>query len=386
MKLLFDLSGTQTRGQTTFHGGGEYIKSFLEAVLDARDTEELLFLARRDRDDSPWVMALLGNRYPIFRHGSNPEISAILADQRPDVFFSGLPYSYAGVVYPEATKVIYTIHGLREIECPWDRYQIFFETGWKARLKHRLLRLRPGALVQKELEKVGNLLGGLRPQDRVLAVSEHTKYSLLNHLGPLGVPVQVAYSPEKPGVERGAAVLGPPYLLMVSGNRWVKNTIRGLLAFDDLVERRGSLLGNLCVRVVGGAPRWIRKRLRHPERVHFLPYQSEASLEALYADAHALFYPTLNEGFGYPPLEAMKYGTPVLVSATTSLTEVLGAGALYFDPRSLIEMQTRILAVLQPDVRQRASTQASARYEGVRQRQQRDLKAVVDQLLLRSPL
>jgi glycosyltransferase involved in cell wall biosynthesis len=72
----------------------------------------------------------------------------------------------------------------------------------------------------------------------------------------------------------------------------------------------------------------------------------ELELELLYQNAYSFLYPTLNEGFGYPPLESMKYGTPVLCSAITSITELCGDAVLYFNPFSVDEIKNRILLVL----------------------------------------
>lgn len=55
-------------------------------------------------------------------------------------------------------------------------------------------------------------------------------------------------------------------------------------------------------------------KIKNKSHFVLLEYVDNNVLESLYKGAYALIYPTLNEGFGYPPLEAMKYGTPVLSS------------------------------------------------------------------------
>lgn len=57
-------------------------------------------------------------------------------------------------------------------------------------------------------------------------------------------------------------------------------------------------------------------------------------------------YPSLNEGFGYPPLEAMRYGVPVIASPYSSITETCGGGALYFNPTSIEEIMNRMMMVV----------------------------------------
>ncbi|MFA6992832.1 MAG: glycosyltransferase family 1 protein [Candidatus Gracilibacteria bacterium] len=74
--------------------------------------------------------------------------------------------------------------------------------------------------------------------------------------------------------------------------------------------------------------------LRIKNRVHLLGYVSGTSLKNLYNLAEALVFPSFYEGFGIPPLEAMKCGCPVIVSHKSSLTEVVGDAGIYIDPES----------------------------------------------------
>ena len=64
----------------------------------------------------------------------------------------------------------------------------------------------------------------------------------------------------------------------------------------------------------------------------FTGYVSNACVSRLYREADAFIFPSLSEGFGLPVLEAFHYGTPLLCSNATSLPEVAGDAALYFDP------------------------------------------------------
>lgn len=61
-------------------------------------------------------------------------------------------------------------------------------------------------------------------------------------------------------------------------------------------------------------------------------YVSNSDVEYLYMNAWALIYSSYTEGFGYPPIEAMKYSTPVISSNVCSMPEILGDAALYFSP------------------------------------------------------
>jgi alpha-1,3-rhamnosyl/mannosyltransferase len=70
-------------------------------------------------------------------------------------------------------------------------------------------------------------------------------------------------------------------------------------------------------------------------RVTFTGPLDDARLARLYAEAHCFVFPSLAEGFGFPPLEAMARGVPTAVSTAGSLPEVTADGALHFDPRDV---------------------------------------------------
>ena len=80
--------------------------------------------------------------------------------------------------------------------------------------------------------------------------------------------------------------------------------------------------------------------------VIFPGYVPDAQLEILYASARAYVFPSLYEGFGLPPLEAMAQSCPVVSSDRASLPEVLGKAALYFNPEDSAEMEEKISRVL----------------------------------------
>jgi glycosyltransferase involved in cell wall biosynthesis len=71
------------------------------------------------------------------------------------------------------------------------------------------------------------------------------------------------------------------------------------------------------------------------DRVIFTGYLKDEDIPALYSAAEAFIFPSLYEGFGIPPLEAMACGIPVITSNTSSLPEVMGDAGILTDPRSI---------------------------------------------------
>jgi glycosyltransferase involved in cell wall biosynthesis len=95
-----------------------------------------------------------------------------------------------------------------------------------------------------------------------------------------------------------------------------------------------------------------------------LGYVTDAELRALYEQALVFVFPSLYEGFGIPPLEAMALGCPVLASNAAAMPEVCGDGALYFDPQdesALAQLITRVAT--QPHVRADLVAKGTARLE-----------------------
>jgi glycosyltransferase involved in cell wall biosynthesis len=183
----------------------------------------------------------------------------------------------------------------------------------------------------------------LRNAQRVVCASENTKRDLLSFYGIRNKPISVVYPglnrqsfyPRERGLVRKRYGFGE-YLFYVGDMRPYKNLKRSLEAFARLD------LESLRFVVVGKKdPRFYPKlrmevdRLSLKDRVVFMGYVPGEELPCLYSEARALVFPSLYEGFGLPPLEAMACGCPVVTSNAASLPEVCGEAAHYVDPESV---------------------------------------------------
>ncbi len=144
-------------------------------------------------------------------------------------------------------------------------------------------------------------------------------------------------------------ILQNPYLLYVGAAYPHKNLERLLEAFAIL---KNDWTGSLSLILVG-RPDYFYERLKRLayEKYPWLPIiflgeVSDAELADLYQNASAFVFPSLSEGFGLPPLEAMAHSVPVLSSNNSCLPEILGNAALYFDPYKPEELTFRIKQVL----------------------------------------
>ena len=154
-----------------------------------------------------------------------------------------------------------------------------------------------------------------------------------------------------------------PYLLAV-GNVHPRKNLGRLLAAWERLRDAGH---DVPPMVWAGLGRWQSGALLDEARaagVQLPGFVAPAHLPALYRQAEALAYPSLYEGFGLPPLEAMACGTPVLAANTTSLPEAVGDAALAVDPTSveaLADGLARVLfdADLRRDLRARGLARAA---------------------------
>lgn len=193
----------------------------------------------------------------------------------------------------------------------------------------------------------------------VIADSETTRRDLAERYGwppsrTFVVPAGVDSGRFSPQVRGGGRYTARKYLLAVGDHRPHKNLQRTLEAFDRIADPDLSLVlaGRTFSQDPGYVPRALA-RLRRPERVILPGYVPTAELPALYSDAVALLFPSLYEGFGLTPLEAMACGTPVIASRAASIPEVCGDAAEYVDPFSVDDLERAMRRVLGDEARRR---------------------------------
>jgi glycosyltransferase involved in cell wall biosynthesis len=194
-----------------------------------------------------------------------------------------------------------------------------------------------------------------RSADRIIAISEaaaadivdvlHVQRSRIDVVYPGGLPLGLAVAPAE--IRRRYGLGEAPLVLSVSARRPHKNLARLLRAFARVREEPAPLL------VLPGYPTDFEGELETEiralglnQRVRILPWIPNDELEGLYAAAACFVFPSLIEGFGLPVLEALERGLPVACSNTSSLPEVAGEAARYFDPESVEEIAAAITELL----------------------------------------
>jgi len=192
--------------------------------------------------------------------------------------------------------------------------------------------------------------------DHILADSEATRRDLLDLLDvPPGKVttlyggVSPRFAPQAADGERARlqAQYGAgarPYILAVGTVQPRKNYVRLMEACDPLAAQRDLDL------VIVGRPAWLSEPIvvaaEQRPYVHLMGFFADADLPALYRQAEALAFPSVYEGFGFPPLEAMACGTPVVASTASSVPEVVGDAGLLVDPLDVAAWTAMLAQVL----------------------------------------
>jgi alpha-1,3-rhamnosyl/mannosyltransferase len=221
--------------------------------------------------------------------------------RRVDVFHS--PWIDGALLRPPCPMVV-TLHDL----VPLKRRGEYLRTG--LRFKLRYLAVQRAARLIVPTEAVAGDASELLsfPRERIDVIAEAPARGL--HRRP----------PEEVEDARHRHGLPERYLLWVGG-----------LEHPDPRKRVAALADarrNLPLVLVGKARRWAHEL----PNVILTGHVSDDDLASIYTGAHALVFPSDDEGFGLPPVEALACGTPVVAAATTALREVLGDRATWVDP------------------------------------------------------
>jgi glycosyltransferase involved in cell wall biosynthesis len=247
---------------------------------------------------------------PFPRLWTHVRLSTEMLLHRPDLLF--VPAHVLPIVHPRRSVV--TVHDLGylyfpEAHPPRQRWYLDRSTRWHTRTAAHLL-----------------------------ADSAATKRDLINWYHADPDMITVAYPGLDPSVKRVddpaeiARVkvkyhIDGDYLLYLGTIQPRKNLQRLIAAFCQLPTANGQLL-------LAGKPGWYSDQLlqQADDRVHFIGYVDATDKNALISGATAFVFPSLYEGFGFPVLEAMACGVPVLCSNTSSLPEVADDAAVLVNP------------------------------------------------------
>jgi glycosyltransferase involved in cell wall biosynthesis len=317
-------------------GIGTYIRNLLRqlARID-RDTEYVLLCREADLG----IAAQLGPNFRSVREPS-PNYSLreqihvpwVLRRERPDVYHA--PH----YVLPPAVRCrsVVTIH---------DCIHLMFPQYLPNRAAYAYART--------------SMWAAARRSDRILTVSEASKRDILSLFNVKPEKIVVVYNAidehfsTTPSEEHVARVreryqLDHKFVLYVGNIKPHKNLVRLIEAFSELRRTHDDLKLLIIGDEISKLPALRRAVHRHKlhKYVRFLGYLKDDTLTVLYRLASVFVFPSLYEGFGLPPLEAMASGTPVVTSNVSSLPEVTGDAAVLVDPYDVDSIGNGIRRIL----------------------------------------
>jgi glycosyltransferase involved in cell wall biosynthesis len=211
----------------------------------------------------------------------------------------------------------------------------------------------------------------------VVAVSKHTREQLLRHcpfLDPQrvvaihnGLQLRWRAITDASRLEEFRTVHGfkmEKFILHVGSDSWYKNFSALLRGFAEIEDKSIALVK---AGRISSEERQLIASLGIEARVKQFTELSDEQLVVLYNCAEAVVFPSLHEGFGWPPLEAMACGCPVIAGDRPSLPEICGEAALYVDPEKPSEIAAAIARLrsepgLRSDLKRKGFEQA-AKYD-----------------------
>ncbi len=285
--------------------------------------------------------------YPEWEHFSNAtqqffppsalrwhfKVTRDLKKLKPDIFFAPTSFIIAALA-PKSQNVIVTVHDL---------------VAWLYATHHNLK-----ATIIERL----TLPLAIKNIKKFVTVSQNTKRDLQHFFKIPSEKIEIvpcaASENFKPATENAKKQENTSYFLAVGTLEPRKNFITLIKAFAEIAKKHPEY----SLNIIGGKGWYFEKifatvrDLKLENSVHFLGYIDDKDLPSHYQHATALVFPSLYEGFGIPPLEAMKSGCPVIASNTSSIPEVVGDAALLVDPSSAPELTQAMLRVIkEPELR-----------------------------------
>jgi glycosyltransferase involved in cell wall biosynthesis len=321
-------------------GSGQYVRALVAALKERAPQNEYAVITPR---------AVSGRRSAVAHLRDNfakvwfEQITFARACRRERVHLAHVPY-FGSPLFPP-TRTVVTIHDL----IPLMRSMPLYRGSPPVRLYTRLVA------------------ASARRADAIIADSECSKRDVVKHLGIDPARVHVVYLAadaryrpvEDVRAARAKYALPEKYILYLGGYDQRKNVRVIIQAFARLREFYAADYRLVLAGVQLGAdseffpkPQRLAREAGLPEdAIHFIGWVEEADKPALYSGAAVFLFPSLYEGFGLPPLEAMACGAPVIASNALSLPEIVGAAAIQVDPRDAPAWADALRAVLTDDAR-----------------------------------
>lgn len=187
----------------------------------------------------------------------------------------------------------------------------------------------------------------LKKADLIITTSRNTKKDILKYSQTKAkisiIPLGIKHMRKSKGLNSPPH---KPYLLYLGTIEPRKNLEMLIDAFEELKNNHRIPHKLIIAGEIGWKAKKIIKKIKQNKDIILTGYLTENQKINIYKNADIFIYPSLYEGFGLPPLEAMSYGIPVICSSNSSLKEIFGNNALLFDSKNPKKLKTQILKLL----------------------------------------
>ena len=375
MKLLFDIVNTQFQ----YSGGAEYIRRVLYSCLEVSACRDDISICCAY--DSSIGNFAYGDLTPeaLSEKGietvdlCNRSLADVVHELLIDRLFIGVAQIW-GERYDLSQidcEVICVIHDLCDQEFHMSRLNTYMDIeNIKSMAKYVVKSYFHRDNCNHRMDNIIKLIEN-NDKVQIITVSDYSKTSIIYNYGLDSSRISVCYSPERIMVSnniienemlRYLITHKKRYYLLTNAHRKAKNSKKMISAFLKYATYKKE---DICVVTTGMKDSMGTNHIP-------LPFLSESDLANAYRYCYCFLYPSYFEGFGYPPVEAMKFGKPVLSSNTSSMPEILGDAPLYFSPLYETDM-FRCLNMLNEEVYDEYAHRSQNRYFEISNRQQADL-------------
>ena len=310
-------------------GIGTYLRNTLSRIIQARPSWRFTLLGDRERLadlGSPGNLEIKNAGAPVYSLGEQLAFARFDL-RRADLFWA----PHYNIPLARTPRLVVTVHDVMHLTLP--EYRNHWLRRQYATTMYSAVRRRASAVIcvsdftRRELERVV----GTGPATHVVHNGVHASW--------FDVSRRADFSPS-----------ARPYIVFVGLAKPHKNLFGLLQAFAMMADRVPHDL--VIVGAHREALRTRDRRIDEPSaaltgRVRFAEHLELSSLQQCVAGADVLVQPSLCEGFGLPPLEAMAAGTPCLVSSIDPLVEVCADAVRYCDPHDPTDIARRLLELLQ---------------------------------------
>lgn len=370
--VLVEMIGCQTRNPRENHGGGLYgiviVKELVKRV-DARFVivmKKGLFIAKE------FELELSAMEHVTFEWIDHEKAFSRLFDKyRPHLFYSPLDFFYGTEFIPEGVAVVGTVHGLRDLELNELLGRRLGKSAWLKFLKHQrrsslnaaleyAIASTSWALYLRVLHAARKsyftrLNSVIKRSTVIFTDSNHSRFSIMlrydvdpSKIERLTPPLPPMTMPPLEMTTLDGYGLPEKFFVVVSAGINYKNPLIVLEAFRILVSNGAKAIPDVVLLGCQSGTKRVIQSFNEQLGTHWvaLPYIPRSDLVAILKRSFGLIYPTMNEGFGYPIVEAFRSEVPVISSSITSCIEVGGDAVLYFTPFWPEELAARILELV----------------------------------------